>query len=83
MLGETQELIALIPGSYAIPQIESQESHDSERDRDAYFDTLTKRQAYYLFMSHTLSMWNSRTYEFAVVRFSRASLEPESPDVEL
>ena len=63
--------------------MENQTSHDSEGDGDASFETLTKRQAYCLFMSHTLSMWNSRMYEFGVVRFSVASCEQESQDLEL
>ena len=63
-------------------QMENQESHDGEGDDDVLFDILTKRQAYCLFMSHTLSMWNSRMYEFGVVRFFRASLKPEGQDVE-
>ena len=44
-----------------------QESHNSQEEEgdDA---SLTTRQAYCLFISHFLSMWNSRMYEFAVVR---------------
>ena len=30
-------------------------------------DPLTSRQAHYLYISHSLSMWTSRMYEFAVV----------------
>ena len=47
-----------------------QESGNGQEGRDA---SLTTRQAYYLFISHFLSMWNSRMYEFAVVRDSGAS----------
>ena len=31
-------------------------------------DELTRKQAWCLYLSHTLSMWNSRMYEFAAVR---------------
>ena len=82
MSGQAQEVMALNWGSSAMPQMDSQESHDSEGDDVVLFDVLTKRQAYCLFMSHTLSMWNSRMYEFGVVRFSCASLKLESQDVE-
>lgn len=36
--------------------------------QDAYSDNVTSGQAYCLYVSHSLSMWNSRMYEFAVVR---------------
>ena len=39
---------------------------DSDSD-DAGHD-MTSRQAYCLYVSHSLSMWNSRMYEFSVVR---------------
>ena len=33
----------------------------------AHADDVTSGQAYCLYVSHSLSMWNSRMYEFAVV----------------
>ena len=68
MLGHAQETVALPWGSSAMSMLEHQESRNSEEGHDAHFDSLTKRQAYCLFISHTLSMWNSRMYEFGVVR---------------
>lgn len=52
---------------------EHRESHDSEEAHDARFDSLTTRQAYCLFLSHALSMSNSRMYEFGVVSILSAS----------
>ncbi len=41
---------------------------DVEHDgRRALLDGLNRRQAYCLYISHFLSMWNSRMYEFGVV----------------
>ena len=34
----------------------------------AHSDELTRKQAWCLYLSHFLSMWNSRMYEFAAVR---------------
>lgn len=68
MLGQAQETVGLPWASFAMPLMENQESHDSKDGLDTHFDSLTKRQAYCLFISHILSMWNSRTYEFGVVR---------------
>lgn len=34
----------------------------------AHCDDLTRKQAWCLYLSHFLSMWNSRMYEWAVVR---------------
>ena len=48
--------------------MDRQQSRSSEEAHHAHSDELTKRQAYYLFMSHTLCMWNSRMFEFGVVR---------------
>ena len=45
-----------------------EEGENSDGSHDARLDDVTSRQAYYLYVSHALSMWNSRTYEFAVVR---------------
>ncbi|MCJ1354667.1 MAG: hypothetical protein MMC33_004656 [Icmadophila ericetorum] len=36
-------------------------------------DALAKREAWYLYISHFLSMWNSRMYEFAVILFIQAA----------
>lgn len=33
-------------------------------------DVLTTGQAWCLYLSHFLSMWNSRTYEYGAVRFT-------------
>ena len=68
MLGQAQETLALAWGSLAMPIMEHQESHNSEEGQDIHFDGLTKRQAYCLFISHILSMSNSRMYEFGAVR---------------
>lgn len=68
MLGQAQENVALPRVTSPMPMMEYQESHDGEEAHDAYSNSLTKRQAYCLFISHILSMWNSRMYEFGVVR---------------
>ena len=50
---------------------------DSSIDDDGHdtpFDEFTGRQAYRLYVSHSLSMWNSRMYEFGVVRHLHLSL---------
>lgn len=73
MLGQAQETVALPWVSSAMPMMEHHESHKSEEGHDAHFDSLTKRQAYCLFTSHILSMWNSRMYEFGVILFIQAS----------
>ena len=47
------------------------EELDSDVDDDGHgtpFDELTSRQPYCLYVSHSLSMWNSRMYEYRIVR---------------
>ena len=79
MLGQAQETVALPRASSAMPLMEIQESHNNEEGYDAHFDSLTKRQAYCLFFSHILSMWNSRMYEFGVVRILRCFFRVRQP----
>ena len=67
MLGQAHETEPSSADSFAMPLTEDQESHNIEDAHDPPLDSLTKRQAYCLFISHTLSMWNSRMYEFGVV----------------
>lgn len=45
-----------------------EEGETLDGSHDARIDDVTSRQAYCLYVSHALSMWNSRMYEFAVVR---------------
>ncbi|MCJ1270058.1 hypothetical protein MMC22_009952 [Lobaria immixta] len=40
---------------------------------DALDDELTKGQAWCLYLSHFLSMWNSRTYEYGAILFIQAA----------
>lgn len=53
-----------------MPTVHHQERCNGQETHDA---RLTKRQAYFLFVSHILYMWNSRMYEFAVVRLLQYS----------
>lgn len=80
MLGrEAQESDAVSQDSFAMPSMELQDSHSSEEGLDPSLDDLTKRQAYCLFISHMLSMWNSRMYEFGVVRTLERFLSAKNP----
>ena len=79
MLGQAQETAPLHSNSFPMPLMEDQESHNSEDAHDPPFDDLTKHQAYCLFISHTLSMWNSRMYEFSVVRFLQHYFRARKP----
>ena len=47
-----------------------EQHHDGNglNDRNAHSHEFTTRQAYLLYASHSLSMWNSRMYEYGVVR---------------
>lgn len=47
----------------------STSSPESEEDKvhDDHADEVTAGQAYCLYLSHFLSMWNSRMYEFGAV----------------
>ena len=60
-----------IPPLSAVP-VKEEDSDDVEGVVDgghgAYADDVTSGQVYCLYVSHSLSMWNSRMYEFAVVR---------------
>ena len=78
MLSHAQEPFPLPWDSPALPMTEHRESHTSEDDHNVRSDSLTKRQAYCLFLSHILSMWNSRMYEFGVVRVLQPFSELES-----
>ena len=40
---------------------------DDDDTQPTQLDELTSVQAYYLYVSHFLSMWNSRMYEFGAV----------------
>lgn len=82
MLGQAQQTLALPWASLAMPMMAHQESYNSEEGQDPYFDSLTKRQAYCLFVSHILSMWNSRMYEFGVVRVLRCFFRARRPSHE-
>lgn len=53
--------------SAVVPVNEIDDSIDDD-GHDTPFDDFTGRQAYRLYVSHSLSMWNSRMYEFSVVR---------------
>ena len=44
--------------------------YDTSDGHEEASDDLTSRQARYLYVSHSLSMWTSRMYEFAVVILS-------------
>ena len=57
--------------------MDNQQSPYSEETLHAYSYELTQLQACYLFMSHTLSIWNSRMFEL-VWQESIASSEPDS-----
>lgn len=46
------------------PTNESEHGNEFAADRD---DALTGSQAWCLYISHFLSMWNSRTYEYGAV----------------
>lgn len=56
------------------PRPESDAFRDSSRSSAednvnyAHCDDLTQKQAWCLYLSHFLSMWNSRMYEWAVVK---------------
>lgn len=47
--------------------VADQHEDDLAAGRD---DVLTAGQAWCLYLSHFLSMWNSRTYEYGAVRFT-------------
>ena len=79
MLGHAQEPLSVPWDSPALPMMERRGSHSSEEGHDVRFDSLTKGQAYCLFISHTLSMWNSRMYEFGVVRVLRVISKAVKP----
>ncbi|KIX94121.1 uncharacterized protein Z520_10147 [Fonsecaea multimorphosa CBS 102226] len=42
-------------------------------DEHAHDDDLTRAKAWCLYLSHFLSMWNSRTYEYAAILFIQAA----------
>lgn len=45
-----------------------QDDYHIEDELEPWKDPITRYQAWCLYASHALSMWNSRTYEFAAVR---------------
>ncbi|KAL8825515.1 MAG: hypothetical protein Q9191_004372 [Dirinaria sp. TL-2023a] len=47
---------------------EPEHDDDGLSDENTHDDEFTKRQAYFLYISHSLSMWNSRMYEYGVVK---------------
>lgn len=70
-------MLGIIQGVTTFPHASSPVSDEGE-DEDggrnhggnslaASTNDVTSRQAYRLYVSHSLSMWNSRMYEFAVV----------------
>ena len=62
------------PSAVELPLGDAHERSETSTDQDASaHDDLTSHQAYYLYVSHFLSMWDSRMYEFAVVRPSTTS----------
>lgn len=75
MLGNTRRQHSPPPGVYSslsTTEVEEpwrrRQRESQDRDaREVNSDVLTKTQAYCLYASHTLSMWDSRMYEFAVV----------------
>lgn len=79
MLGHAQEPLSIPWASPALPIMDRRGSHSGEEGHDVPFDNLTKGQAYCLFISHTLSMWNSRMYEFSVVRVLGVILKAVKP----
>lgn len=81
MLGQGQETLASPGDSSAVPVLEHEESHNSEGGHDAHFHGLTKRQAYCLFVSHTLSVWSSRMYEFGVVKVFKCFFVARKPSL--
>jgi len=65
------------PSSFNLSAAPMEEEDDGETvvgSHDARVDDVTRRQAYCLYVSHALSMWNSRMYEFAVVRYHSTNL---------
>lgn len=50
--------------------------HIGEDDRHDFDDEATSGQAWCLYCSHFLSMWNSRIYEFGAVSCARHGLFP-------
>ncbi|KAL2037969.1 hypothetical protein N7G274_009188 [Stereocaulon virgatum] len=53
------------------------DSSVDDEGHDTPFEKFTGRQAYRLYVSHSLSMWNSRMYEFSVILFIQAAF-PEN-----
>lgn len=50
-------------------EVDEQEHDDDQlSNRNTPHNEFTERQAYFLYTSHSLSMWNSRMYEYGVVR---------------
>ena len=66
MLGNAQSVDS--PISFAPVPVDELDSDSDDDGHDTALDELTSRQAYCLYVSHSLSMWNSRMYEFSVVR---------------
>ena len=59
---------AVVPIVSAV--VDNEEDYDGDGTDDGHgpdADEVTSGQAYCLYVSHSLSMWNSRMYEFAVV----------------
>ena len=70
MLGNIQGITTLPLAASIVPtEVEEEDGgrSDAGNTQGAYTDDVTSRQAYRLYVSHSLSMWNSRMYEFAVV----------------
>ena len=67
MLGNAQS-VDFAPISFTPVPVDELDSDSDDDGHDTPFDKLTSRQAYYLYVSHSLSMWNLRMYEFSVVR---------------
>ena len=49
---------------------DDRQEEDGEGGEDEVGDEVTRGQAWCLYLSHFLSMWNSRMYEFGAVSFS-------------
>lgn len=58
---------SLFPSSVPVKEDDDDGGSETGSSHVAYADDVTSGQAYCIFISHMLSMWNSRMYEFAVV----------------
>ena len=69
MLDNAQGITDLPLAFSTVPAAEEDDDSGSAAgsSHSAYAEDVTSGQAYCLYVSHSLSMWNSRMYEFAVV----------------